>query len=511
MDTLSDLLARNARLHGDRLCFAGAHPVTHRAFAERCWSLANGLAAMGLQKGDRIAFLLRNCIEALEIYGAAEAAGYVVVPLNWRLSAAELSLVLADCTPACVITAEEFAPVLAGARATAEEAWHAVVLGAAYEHLVAQGKPERPAQRPEAGDLAHIVYTSGTTGKPKGVMWTQGAVLHSAQALALASGSKPTDNIVISMPLFHVGAKIEWLGVQLVGGTAVLLDHFDEIDFFLAVQDYGANVAHLAPTMVKRLVEHPRRGDYGLRGLRRVMYGSAPVRGEDLRRAVAAFGNVFFQVYGMTEHTCISVLSPWDTSDAQEVLQGEQLESAGKPFLRTEVRIVGEDGRDVPDGQEGDILVRSAGISSGYFNAPELSAEAFVDGWLRTGDIGRMDARGYLYVVDRRKDMIVSGGENIYSREVEDVLASHPAVREVAVIGIPDSRWGETVKAIVALVPGVDALPEAELLELCRQRLAGYKKPRSFGVIDALPRLGHGKVDKKVLRAPYWADRSRRV
>ena len=515
MQTLSDLIARNAHLHADQPCFAGTWTLTHAQYASRCWRLANAWLDRGVRPGDRVAFLLRNCIEALEVYGAAEAAGFVAVPLNWRLAATELSQVLQDCQPAAVVTSAEFRGALDSACShIGLQPDIAAIDGnqAAYEPLLRAGSPERPAPRPRPGDLANIVYTSGTTGRPKGVMWTHGAMLAAAQDLALATSARPTDRIAISMPLFHVGAKIEWLGVQVIGGSCVLLTQFNELAFFQAVQDSGANVAHLAPTMVARLVQHEARSSFRLQGLHRIQYGSAPVRGDDLRRAVGAFGNIFYQIYGMTEHMCISILSPWEVRLDGDERDALRLESAGKPFLRTEVRIVGEDGVDVPHGQEGEIVVRSPGTTRGYYNAPGPTDEAFFDGgWLRTGDIGRSERDGTLFVVDRRKDMIVSGGENIYSREVEDVLLAHPAIKEAAVIGVPDPRWGETVKAIVVLHAGVQRLPEAELLALCKDRLAGYKKPNSFDCVDALPRLPHGKVDKKSLRAPYWAQQSRRV
>lgn len=515
MKTLSDLIERNARLHGGKPCFAGTYTLTHLQYAQRCWRLANAWLARGVKPGDRVAFLLRNSIEAMEVFGAAEAAGFIVVPLNWRLAAPELAQVMQDCMPVAMVTSAEFLATAQDACELAACNTQISVAGAqesGYEDLLQQGRAERPLARPLPGDVANIVYTSGTTGRPKGVMWTHQAVLAAARELALATSSRPTDRIVISMPLFHVGAKIEWLGVQVVGGACVLLGQFSELEFFRAVQDHDANAAHLAPTMVKRLVEHPDRSQFRLSGLKRVLYGSAPVRGEDLRRSVAAFGQIFYQVYGMTEHMCISILSPWDQKLDGDAQDTQRLESAGQPFLRTEVRIVDDAGNDLAPGHEGEIVVRSPGITSGYFNAQAQTAEAFLDGgWLRTGDIGRFDGQGYLYVVDRRKDMIVSGGENVYSREVEEVLLSHPAVLEAAVIGVPDPKWGESIKAVVVLEPGRRELPEAELLALCKERLAGYKKPKSFDVIAALPRLAHGKVDKKSLRAPYWTQQSRRV
>jgi acyl-CoA synthetase (AMP-forming)/AMP-acid ligase II len=370
METLADLIERNARVHGDLPCLVGKRPLTHADYARRCWRLADAWAQAGVQPGDRVAFLLRNGAEALEVYGAAESGGFVAVPLNWRLAARELAQVLADCEPRAIVTCREFEGTLRAACDTARlDPAISLVDDAvpSYEALLAKGAPARPPHRPGPADLAHIVYTSGTTGRPKGALWTHGAVLAAALDLALGTGARPNDRIVLPMPLFHVGAKIEWLGVQVVGGSCIPLAQFDEEAFFRAVQDQGGNTAHLAPTMVQRIVRHPARTAYRLDGLRRVQYGSAPVRGDDLRAAVAAFGPVFFQVYGMTEHLCISILSPWDQALDGTAAQQARLESAGKPFPRTRLRIVADDGTDAAPGQEGEILVRSPGMSSGYY------------------------------------------------------------------------------------------------------------------------------------------------
>ena len=517
MRTLADLIARNARFHGGRdALLQDGRRLTHRAYADRVHRLANALGAHGLARGGRFCVLAHNRIEYLELYGAAEAGSFVIVPLNWRLAPAELAEVLRDAEPAMIFVEARFAATLDAALAQTDLrpirfSFDAEADGAApYEALFDGAAATAPETPPAPDDLAWIIYTSGTTGKPKGAMWTHGALLSAAATIACQAGERPTDRILVSMPLFHVGARIEWLAVAYMGGAACLLERFDTEAAFAAIQRERLTMAHLAPVMVKRLVEDPRRSAYDLSSLVRVHYGSAPVPEEELRRAVAAFGPIFTQVYGMTEHLPSSILLPYQQHLDGTPEEVARLASAGQPFPGTDVRLLHDSGNEVDEGGVGEIVVRSPGMMSGYWRKPGETRETIRDGWLHTGDIGRFDRDGYLFIVDRKKDMIVSGGENVYSREVEDVLLTHPAVAEVAVIGVPDPRWGESVKAVV-VVREAGAVTEDGLIAHCAQRIASYKKPRSIEFRDALPRLPHGKVDKKALREPYWAGQGRRV
>ncbi|MBI0538578.1 AMP-dependent synthetase [Roseomonas sp. KE2513] len=513
MRTLADLLARNAALSGRRPALTNAgRSWTHADHAARITRLRSALAARGIRPGDRVAVLSQNRAEMLEAYGAAEMGGCILVPLNWRLAAPELAAIMADADPAALLFEDRYSEAVAAlpSRAPLLVSLGAAVPGALdYEALLA-GAESAPGPAPEPEDAAYIIYTSGTTGTPKGAVLSQGAMLHAAGDIACGAGLRPTDRVLITMPLFHVGAKIEWLSVQYMGGSCVLLPRFEPESVFRAIEAEAVTAAHLAPVMVKTLVEHPARTRHDLSTLRRIHYGSAPVPVPDLRRAVAAFGPVFHQLYGMTEHVASTILLPFQQNlDAPEgSAEAGRLASAGQPYHGTSLRIVDDAGQDAP---EGEVLVRSAGVMSGYWRNPAQTEAAFAPGgWLRTGDVGRIDTDGFLHLLDRKKDVIVSGGENVHSREVEEACLSHPLVTECAVIGVPDERWGEAVMAYVVLQPGAE-LEAAALIEHVRGRIASYKKPGRVAFVPDLPRLPHGKVDKKALRREHWPAAGRQL
>ena len=512
-ETMAAMLARNAARHGGRPAVTnqGRH-YTHAEHAGRAWALADAVKrVLAVAEGSRMATLSQNNSECLEIYAAAEGGNLMTVPLNWRLAPPEIARVLDDAETSIIFVEDRFADLFAAASAVMRTPPpRAIRLGAEYESLLSQGDRLQPAWTPSPDDVVHIIYTSGTTGMPKGVMLSHGAVARSAQTIATASGTNPADRIVTVMPLFHCGAKIEWSAVQIAGGSCVLLGQFDPDAVLGAISGERATMAHLAPVMVKRLVEHPRRGEYDVSTLRRVHYGSAPVPAEEMRRATAAFGPVLAQLYGMTENMLISMLQPDEAKPDGTPAEQARLDSAGRPYPGVELHIVGADGEALPSGAVGEVLVRSPGNMAGYWRLPDATRQALRAGWIATGDMGRLDADGFLYLADRKKDMIVSGGENVYSVEVEDALLVHPAVAEAAVIGVPDARWGEAVTAYVGLRTGEQAT-EAELIAHCRTLIAGYKRPQSVHFVDALPRLPHGKVDKKALRSPHWAERVRQV
>ena len=521
MMTLADLIARNALLHGDRpAVICRGRRYTHAEHAARIWRLANAFASLGLKPGDRVSFLSHNRAECLEIYGAAESGGFIATPLNWRLAPAELAKVLDDCRPSALIFEEKFGAVIQVLRTDGKLRGVRLIGldqssgdGAEYEELLAATSAARPAHRPAPCDTAHIIYTSGTTGNPKGVMWSHAALVGAAATIACQAGERPTDRLLVVMPLFHVGAKIEWLALQYMGGAACVLPAFDPLEVFAAIERERLTMAHFAPVMVKTLVEHERRSDFDLSSLTRVHYGSAPVAEANLRTAVAAFGPIFTQVYGMTEHLSTSMLLPYQQRLDGSAADLQRLRSAGQPYPGIELKIVDAELKPVAEGDVGaigEVAVRSDFMMSGYWNNPEATAVAVRDGWLLTGDVGRIDADGFLYIVDRKKDMVISGGENIYCREVEDALVLHPDVMDAAVIGVPDAKWGEAVKAFVIVRDGM-SVSEEELIAHTRTYIASYKRPRSIEFVAALPRLPHGKPDKKALRAPYWSDRQRGI
>ena len=515
--TCGDLIKRGRVLYGDQTALSFEdRRFTFAEQAARMYRLANALLAKGLRKHERVAILARNCSEYIEIFGACEVAGFVAINLNIRLSGPEIAAICQDCQPNALIFASEFAP-LAGTLA-AEISSIRIRAGIdcrddaapSYEHLIDSAAATEPASAPAPGDIAYLMYTSGTTGGSKGVMISHAAMADGLQMLSHECGVTSADKALIVMPLFHLGGKIEQMNFNLMGASVVLKAAFDAEDVLRTIEREQVTAAHFAPLMIQRMLDVLDDKPFDVRSLRLVHYASAPMPVPLLRRALARMGPIFLQVYGMTECLVGTALKPH-----HHVLDGSademrRLGSAGQPLLGNEVRIIRDDGQPCDVGETGEILFRSPTIMSGYWNKHIMTADVVRDGWLHTQDLGFVDAKGFVYVVDRKKDMIISGGENVYSWEVEEVLRSHPDVIEVAVIAVPDVQWGEAVKACVQLRAGATA-SEAQLIEYTRERIASYKKPRSMDFVDTLPRLFNGKIDKKALRAPYWAGRDRQV
>jgi acyl-CoA synthetase (AMP-forming)/AMP-acid ligase II len=368
-----------------------------------------------------------------------------------------------------------------------------------YEALVAAGAPTRPDVAVSPEDLDSLTYTSGTTGIAKGVMMSHRALLAAASVIAWEGDAHTDDRVLIVMPLFHIGGRIEQMAFWLAGATTILHRAFDPAEVLRAIDRDGVTAAHLAPTMIVRLLDHPDLARTDRSRLRVIHYASAPMAVPLLRRAIEAFGPVFLQVYGMTECITASVLKPFQhvlSGDASEV---RRLASAGQPCFGIRVRTVRPDGTDTSRDEPGEVLIHAPSLMSGYWNRHALTLSVVKDGWFRTGDVGFLDDQGFLFIADRLKDMIISGGENIYSREVEDALMSHAAVHEASVTGVPDPEWGESVKAWIVLRDG-HAPDRVALIAHCRSMIASYKKPRIIEFVETLPRLFNGKVDKKALR-----------
>jgi acyl-CoA synthetase (AMP-forming)/AMP-acid ligase II len=514
--TCGDLIKRGRALYGTQaaLLFEGRQ-FTFAEQAARMFRLANALLRNGLKKQERVAVLARNCSEYIEIFGACEIAGFVAINLNVRLSDAELATICRDSQPSAMICSKDF---LAQARALAAQLSCIrirIAIGSedadtlSYEHLVSESSADEPAATAGPGDIAYLMYTSGTTGGPKGVMISHAAMVEATRMLSHEGGTSPTDKALIVMPLFHLGGKIEQMNFNLMGAEVVLKAAFDTEDILDTIEKERVTAAHFAPAMIQRLLDVLEAKPYDVSTLRCVHYASAPMPGPLLRRAIDRMGPVFVQVYGMTECLIGTILKSHQYLRSSP--EGERrLRSAGQPLLGNEVKIVREDGTACDTGEIGEILFRSPTIMSGYWNKPELTAEVVRDGWIHTQDLGFVDGSNFVYVVDRKKDMIISGGENIYSWEVEEALRAHPDVADVAVIAVPDEVWGESVKACVQMRPG-RSVSEAELIDYARSKIASYKKPRSIDFVQSLPRLFNGKIDKKALRAPYWRGHDRQV
>lgn len=484
-----------------------------RTFAEhgeRVARLAAGLRNLGIGTGDRVGILSLNSDRYAEYLLAVPWAGAVVNPVNIRWSPVEIAYALNDSATHCLLVDDTFSPlgqtlqrdcadlrllVYCGEGATPEG-----MIG--YEDLIAGNDPMPDARR-GGDDLAGIFYTGGTTGFPKGVMLSHRNMCTSALG-TVATGQLLGEGSVFlhAAPMFHLADLAAWAGQVMLGGTHVMVPAFTPDAVLGAVQAHGVTDILLVPTMIQMLVDHPAFGDYDLSSARRILYGGSPISRGLLDRVIRLLPDVALtQAYGMTEASpVLTLLWPKDH-------RGEHLGSAGLAAPHTEVQIIDESGNVLPAGQTGEICGRGDNIMLGYWNRPEESAAVLVDGWYRTGDAGYFDEDGFLFVVDRIKDMIVTGGENVYSAEVENALSTHDAVAASAVIGLPDERWGETVHAVVVAVPGA-TISAGELTDYVRTRLANYKVPRSIEFVDQLPLSGAGKVLKRELREQILENRN---
>jgi acyl-CoA synthetase (AMP-forming)/AMP-acid ligase II len=438
-------------------------------------------------------------------FAACEVSGLVAVAVNWRLAAPEIAYILEDSGASCLIFEPEFSDtinaiasdVLAGMRLICDgkgPGW-----AEKLEALLAPSATSPPPP-PAPNDLAYLIYTSGTTGRPKGVMLNHSSQVSLAEEIVTAGGVRQNDSVLLVMPLFHIGAKSKQLGYALAGGTCHTLRQFDAKGALSQIEKHRITGTHLAPIMVQMMLDQQEAIKADLSSLKAVYYASAPMPVPVLRRALDMFGPVLIQFYGMTETGVSTVFQAH-----QHVLDGAEhqvarLASAGQATFRSRVKVVTGDGTDAAPGIPGEVWLSGPTIMCGYWQKPEMSAATLIDGWVRSGDVGKLDDEQYLTIVDRMKDVIITGGENVYPREVEEALLAHSAVEQAAVIGVPDPRWGEAVSAFVVPRNGEVAGAD-ELIAFCRTRIASYKKPQRINFVSELPRLANGKVDKTALRA----------
>ncbi|MFI5609965.1 class I adenylate-forming enzyme family protein [Amycolatopsis sp. NPDC051903] len=489
-----------------------------RTLDERVRRLANGLAGrggLGLAKGDRVAILAKNSIEYQELYYAAGRAGLVTQPLNWRLGAGELTRIVADAAPKAVITSDEWLD-------TAKELQSAVDVpnwlqfGASgdgtYEDLLARSSTDEPEQSASVGDADpfFILYTGGTTGESKGALHSHTSVSFGMLNQTVAERIVATDVYMLTGQMYHIPVVLS-MNYHRHGCPLVLMN-FDARTALELIQEERVSAFLGITTMLNWMMAVPGFSTYDLSALRNIQYGGGPMPSSVVKAALDHFPCTLIQGYGQTEGTTMCFLSQEDHLDAVRGIHPERLMSCGREGFVTQVRVVDPDGREVPkDGKTaGQIIVRSEANMLGYLNRPDLTADTIRDGWMWTGDIATWDAESYVFIVDRAKDMIISGGENIYSIQVEEAVNKHPSVLECAVIGVPDDEWGEAVKAFVVLKPDTTAT-EADIIATAKQHLASYQKPRSVEFVDALPKAPTGKILKRDLRREYWADRGRSV
>ena len=514
VEFLTDAVAHWAAVQPD------AEALTYR---ERRWTwaqwndrigrVAGGLTALGLGRGGRVAFLDKNNPACLEVSLGAGLIGAANAVINWRLAAGELDYVINDSGASVLFAGAELLPAVQAIRDRLPRVTDVIVVGGrddTYEPFLTGARPADRSPEVTGEDLWLVMYSSGTTGRPKGVMLShRNIVAHTQNAVPLAPMG-PGDRNLVAMPLFHVGGTCYALFGIYAGVPSTFTREPDPASL-LAAFAAGATYVFLVPAVVSALLAAGDKAIAALNGLKYLLYGAAPMPLPVLRQALTAWpGLNFVQVYGLTELAgVISALSPQAHRDAA---REDRLGSAGTLLAGAQVRVVDPaTGQDAAAGQPGEFWFRSAQRMMGYLNRPDDTAQAITeDGWLRSGDIGHVGDGGFLFVSDRVKDMIITGGENVYSPEVEQAVAEHPAVAEVAVIGIPDDHWGETVQAMVVLRPGHQAT-EQEIIGFARERLAHYKCPRTVEVIDTLPRSPSGKVLKRTLRAPFWEGRDRRI
>ena len=515
------LLTRAALRYGDRPAWiAGDTRVSFRQAEARVNRLAHGLLALGVRPGDRVGMLMPNCYQGLETILAPMKAGMTVVPMNARLHPDEHAYMLDDAGARVLVYAEEFRDHVASVRDRLRGVERFVCLGAGapgdleFESLLASAPREDPPEvgiEPDA--MAWLFYTSGTTGHPKGAMLTHRALLTMAQQFLMLTPPRGPEDVVLHAAAITHGSGC-LLFHHLAAGAANAFPatrSFDPPRIFDAIVRTGATTMFLVPTMINTLLTSPERTRFDLSSLHTVIYGGAPMYVEHLQASLAAFGPIFAQIFGQGEAPMTCTLLP----KAEHVVDGDpvrarRLASAGRETPAVRVRIVDEQDRPRPTGEMGEIVVRGDLVMKGYWNKPEATAETLRGGWLHTGDIGYLDEDGYLYITDRKKDMIISGGSNIYPREIEEVICRHPGVFEVAVIGIPDAKWGEATKALVVAHPGA-RLSEGDIVEHCRRHLASYKKPQSVEFLPSLPKNAYGKVLKRELRDRFWTARDRKV
>ncbi len=512
--SLWSILARARRLHPDNIAVVSSGPeLSYAALGLRVDALAAWLRASGIQAGDRIATLLPNTPPCLESYFAAAGLGAVLVPLNTRLLPDELGFILDDSGCSALIVDPGFAALASAVRprspglGTVLSAGHGFTLedgtiASPYPAAaVAAGDFTPAAPPPEA--LAHLYYTSGTTGRPKGVMLTHRNVWVHALAAVAELRLSEADTWAHVAPMFHLADAWATFAITWVGGRHVMVPRFEPREVLATIERERVTLTNLVPTMLNLMVKHEDRGRFDYQSLRMMLSGGAPIAPAVVRAIVDTFGCEYVQTYGMTE------TSPYLTmSLLKDHLRAlpveEQLRyraKTGRPFLGVDLRIVDEAGVPVANDERavGEIQVRGETVTPGYWRRPDATAEAFTpDGWLRTGDLAMVDAEGYVTIVDRKKDMIITGGEKVYCTEVEHVLYQHPGVLEAAVFGRPDPVWGEVVSAAVVARPGV-TLSEEELVLFCRPRLAAFKLPRHIRLLAELPKTGSGKILKRLL------------
>ena len=510
--TWADIIYRNALLYPNQEAFVyGDTRITFSEFNTRVNKLIHALHEMGVKKGDVLGILSWSCLQFVEVYGAAMKGGFIASPFNPRLQANELEYIINYSEANTLFVGPELFEVANSIRGKLPKIKNFISLESsapdmiAHSDLLASYSGQEPDVQVDEDDPVCIIYTSGTTGMPRGALYTHRLFIEDAKTLVIDMSLQPGDKRVQITPLFHIAGNTHFRSSLYSGGCNIILKFFDPAATLQIIQDERATHMDFVPTHLVAMLNLPDLDKYDISSMKFLWYGASPMPLEVLKKGMKVFGPIFAQGYGQSESgPAISHLSKDDHNvlDRPEKEQ-KKLMSAGRPDIGVQVRIVDDEGNDVKPGELGEITVRSKQIMVEYWHKPDDTQANIVNGWLHTGDIGYYDEEGYIYIVDRKKDMIITGGENVYPREVEEIIYRHPAVLEAAVIGIPDPYWIEKVHAVVTTKKGASATPE-ELIAFCKKHLAGYKAPKSVEFVDSLPKNPSGKILKRELREKYW-------
>jgi len=488
--------------------------VTYGEMEDRVNRLANALSGLGLEKGGRVTILAENTYKYMEVYFGAAKAGMSITPLNFRLSDAELTYIVNDSEATVFFAGNGLEERSIGLRNSLKNIRHWISLDKKsdgclfYEELLEGASNADPTAEVDENDMAILMYTGGTTGLPKGVMLSHRNIMTAMYGMIIGFSFSLKDTTCFILPLFHISL---WpvLSLLMVGGRAVILRRPDIGEMLRAIQDEKCTHIVLVPTLLTWIVDDPRSNEFDLSSLRLITYAGSPMPLEVLKKCVQRFGNIFTQGYGLTEAApLVSILFKED-----HFLEGPKtklLASVGKVGLPVKARIVDENDTPLKPGEIGEIAICGKNMMMGYWKNSELTAATLRGGWLHTGDMGTMDEDGYIYLMDRKADMIITGGENVYPKEVEDAVYSHPAIKECAVVAAPDDRWGERVQAVVVLREG-QTVTEEELIRHCKGKLAGYKCPKKVEFWKELPKTPVGKIVRREIKQQFWKGRDRSI
>jgi len=517
--TWADIIYRNALLYPNQEAFVYENTrITFSEFNTRVNKLIHALHEMGVKKGDVLGILSWSCLQFVDVYGAAMKGGFIASPFNPRLREDELDYIINYSEANTFFVGPELLEVANSLRPRLPKVRNFISFESsapnmiAHHDLLASHHGQEPNVQVDEDDPVGIIYTSGTTGVPRGALYTQRHFMEDAKTLVIDMGLQPGDKHVQITSLFHIAGNTHFRAFMYIGGCNVILKFFDPAATLQIIQNERATHMDFVPTHLVAMLNLPDLNKYDISSMKFLWYGASPMPLEVLKKGMKVFGPIFAEGYGQSESgPAISHLSKEDHNvlDRPEEEQ-KKLMSAGRPDIGVQVRIVDDEGNDVEPGEVGEITVRSKQIMVEYWHKPDDTRANIVDGWLHTGDMGYYDEEGYIYIVDRKKDMIITGGENVYPREVEEILYRHPAVLEATVIGIPDPYWIERVHAIVATKKGASTTAE-ELIAFCKKHIAGYKTPKSVEFVDSLPKNPSGKILKRELREKYWKGLRRRI